>query len=257
MEEEYQKIIDFMLASGRRLATRTGNIRDIGITKSDLTEEDLAIERGFKEIINTFEGEHVLYAEEEHDVFRAADSIWVADPISGTANFIKGKPYYSIVITHLVKHRPAFAAVYNPGADEIFTAFAGRGAFLNGQPIRVSGENANVIVPAFSLGETQELGHIDRLKELLKSYSLEINQHSMGINYCAVACGRYDGIVSFSKDSFPEFAGGLMIQEAGGKFTNVEGENTIKPADRIFIGGNKKFYDEIFPKVKQANNINP
>src|SRR5579863_94873 len=115
MEKEYQKIIDFMLVSGKRLIQRTGNIKDIGITKTDLTEEDLAIERGFKEIISSFEGEHVLYAEEEHDVFKNADSIWVADPISGTANFIQGKPYYSIVITHLINHKAVFAAVYNPG----------------------------------------------------------------------------------------------------------------------------------------------
>jgi hypothetical protein len=74
----------------------------------------------------------------------------------------------------------------------------------------------------------------------------------MAINYCGVACGRYDGVISLSKDSFPEFAGDLIIQEAGGRFTNIEGEDNIKPTDRIFIGGNKKCYDELFPLVKQV-----
>lgn len=250
MEGEYQKIIDFMLVSGKRLATRTGNIKDIGITKTDLTEEDLAIERGFKEIISSFEGEHVLYAEEENDVFKVADSIWVADPISGTANFIQGKPYYSIVITHLIKHKPVFAAVYHPGVDELFTAYAGKGAFLNNQPIKVSEGNNKIIVPESSLGRMQELGLADKARDLLKNYNLEVNQHSMAINYCAVACGRYDGIASFSKDSFPEFAGSLIIQEASGRFTNIEGEDTIKPADRIFIGGNKSLYNELYSLIK-------
>lgn len=65
-----------MLVSGKRLAGRVGNIADIGITKKYLTEEDLAIERGFKNIINSFGDNHVLYAEEENDVFKNSDNLW-------------------------------------------------------------------------------------------------------------------------------------------------------------------------------------
>lgn len=74
----------------------------------------------------------------------------------------------------------------------------------------------------------------------------------MAVNYCAVACGRSDGIAAFTKDAFPEFAGGFIIQEAGGKFTNIQGRSDISSTDRIFIGGNEKCYDEIFPLIKQA-----
>lgn len=138
MQIDYQKIIDFILTSGKRLATRAGNIADIGITKTDLTEEDLAIERGLKNIISSFGNDHVLYAEEENDLFQKTDNIWVIDPISGTESFIRGLPHYSIVLTHLVKHKAVFAAVYDPSVDELFTAYLNKGAFLNGQPIKVS-----------------------------------------------------------------------------------------------------------------------
>jgi fructose-1,6-bisphosphatase/inositol monophosphatase family enzyme len=69
MEIDYKRITDFMLDSGKRILAKAGNIKDIGITKKDLTEEDLAIERGFKEIIQSFGPEHILFAEEENAIF--------------------------------------------------------------------------------------------------------------------------------------------------------------------------------------------
>jgi|SRR3989344_921110 len=251
MEIDYNKITDFILVSGKRLAKRTGNIADIGITKTDLTEEDLAVERGFKEIITNFGGNHVLYAEEENDIFQNSDNLWVVDPISGTKGFIEGRPNsYSIVISHLVNHKPVFAAVYNPTSDELFTAYAGNGAFLNNQPIKVSQGYNKVILRPSSAWKKPEV--IEKITSLLSVYTIESNWNSIAIQYCTVACGRADGIVTATKDTFPEFAGGFIIQEAGGKFTNIQGQPNINPDDRIFIGGNEKFYNELLPLIQQA-----
>lgn len=74
----------------------------------------------------------------------------------------------------------------------------------------------------------------------------------MGINYCAVASGKVDGIIAMTKDSFPEFAGALIIQEAGGKFTNIDGQSDLNSTDRIFIGGNTKIYDDLLPLVREV-----
>ena len=76
------------------------------------------------------------------------------------------------------------------------------------------------------------------------------------VNYCAVASGRADGIIAFTKDAFPEFAGSLIIKEAGGKFTNIEGSNNIAPTDRIFIGGNMESYKELFGLVRGLAEYN-
>ena len=61
----------------------------------------------------------------------------------------------------------------------------------------------------------------------------------MAVNYCHVACGRYDGILSLTKDSFPEMAGSLIIREAGGRFINRRRNTNIQFDDRVFMGGNK------------------
>lgn len=251
MKVDYKKIIDFMLESGKRLAARAGNIADIGITKTDLTEEDLAIERGFKSIIRGFGGRHALYAEEENDLFQTSDNLWVVDPISGTKGFIKGIPNsYSIVISHLVKHKAVFAAVYNPAADELFQAHVGKGAFLNNQPIKVSqGHNTVILRPSLQWKKPEIM---EKAKKLLSSCVIENNRDLIALNYCSVACGRSDGIATFTKDAFPEFAGSLIVQEAGGKFTNIKGQSNIDPGDRIFVGANEKFYNELFPLIQQA-----
>lgn len=248
METNYQKILSFMFKSGERLLARAGKIADIGITKKDLTDEDFAIESGFKEIITQFGSDHILYAEEENTVYKHSDNVWVVDPISSTASFIAGLPHYAIVAAHLIRGRVAFAAVYDPSVNEMFTAYKDKGAFLNGELIKLSNEQAKIVFLESAVWKEPEI--ISRTKEAIKDYSLERNRFSFAVNYCWVACGRFDGVVSFTKDSFPEFAGGFIIQEAGGQFTNINGESNINSTDRIFVGGGKKIYKDIFEKVK-------
>ena len=247
---DYKKIIDFILLSGKRLSTRAGNIKDIGITKTDLTEEDLAIERGLKEIISSFGNDHSLYAEEENTSFQNSKHVWVIDPISGTINFIQGLPHYSIVVSHLADRKVVFAAVFDPAVNELFTAYAGKGAFLNDKPIRVSMGSSKIILRPSMAWNDPEV--IKRAAEALKNFNIENNRFSMAVNYCAVAAGRADGVAAFTKDSFPEFAGSLIVREAGGIFTNIEGKSNIQPNDRIFLSGNPSCYQKSYTLVKEA-----
>ncbi len=252
-QSEYQQIISYILDSGKRLVSRTGNIADIGITKKDLTEEDLAIERGVAEIIKRFGNDHILFAEEEHDVFNESDHIWAVDPISGTANFIKGMPHYAIVVTHLFKKEPIFTAVYDPSVDELFTAKKGEGAYLNNRQISVSEGTSDKVSINFNYWwDWQDKNQANRMWTELLQFNTYRNKQSFAVNYCNIACGRYDGIVSFCKDTFPEFAGSLIIREAGGIFTNTNGESLFSSDDRIFIGGNKNTYQKLNEKVQHV-----
>ena len=247
-EVDYRKILDFMRVAGERLLTKTGNVVDIGVTKINLTEEDLAIERGFRDIIQGFKGDHALYAEEEHDSFHNAENVWVVDPISGTKNFIDGSGHYAIVISHLINGKTVFAAVFDPSANEFFTAKRGKGAFLNGTRIGTSEETSSVIFRPSS--KWNDPNAVLKIQSALEGYQVESNAHSMAVDYCWIAAGRFDGMVSLTKDSFPEFAGGFIVQEAGGRFTNLKGESDIQPTDRVFVCGNQKMYDELLPKVR-------
>jgi myo-inositol-1(or 4)-monophosphatase len=252
---DYKTVIDFMVSSGKRLVTRAGKIKDIGITKKDLTEEDLAIERGLKEIIIGFGGNPVVYAEEENDIFNQSDDLWVIDPISGTHRFIKGESHYSIVVCHLINHKAVFAAVYDPSVEELYTAYVGKGAFLNNSPIHVSKQSSKIIIRPSMFWKDPDA--VSRLENLLQEKALENNSYSMAVNYCKVAKGEVDGVVALTKDSFTEFDGKLIIAEAGGRFTNINGTDDIQPTDRVFVGGNIKIYAELLPLARQALLLEP
>ena len=248
MELLYSQITNYLKEAGKELTGLQGNIADIGVTKTHLTEQDLKIERTLTRLVQDRYPTHVIYAEEEHDAFTDASDIWVFDPISATRAFIEGRPHYASVVSHIHDGQTQFAAVYDPSADELFTARAGKGAFLNGRPIHVSGATRRVLQNiAFSrYDQPQSVA----LRQATEDFDPLRNEVSFAVNYCWVADGRFDGVVSFSKDAFPEFAGELIIHEAGGKFTNIDG-GTVQPDDRVFIGGNTEIYDELMSRAQE------
>ena len=246
----YNKIIKFVLKSGRRIAKRAGKIDDIGVVKKYLTEEDLRIERELKKIIKKDDEACELFAEEENNEFPDVENIWVADPISGTKTFIQGLPHYGIVVAHLKNKVPQFSAIYDPSIDELFTAYKDGGAFLNGKPIKVqqSEGRPKVIYNFSAYWKDDDLG--EKMYRELTKYKVYRNFNSFAVNYCHVACGRYDGVVAFTRDAFPEIAGGLIIKEAGGKFKNEREEEIIEPEDRMFVGGNPEIYKKLNEDLK-------
>lgn len=252
MQQLYEKIIQSILDAGKRIKGRAGVIDDIGITKKYLTEEDVRIERDLKELIVGMAPDHKFCAEEENKEFINADDVWVVDPISGTSTFIAGLPHFGIVVSHVHKGETIFAAVYDPLMDELFTAYKNGGSFLNGKKFTMPqgreplsrilvGVAYDSIDPKVSQGVFESLSDVNLFR----------NRNSFGVNYCHVAYGRYSGVLALEKDSFPEYAGKLIIEEAGGIFTNKDAEKNIKFSDRVFIGGNIETYKMIQEKTKE------
>ncbi len=250
MEEVYDELIELILSEGKRIAKRAGKIEDIGVKKQWLTEEDLVIERAMKKIVKKHYPDHQFFAEEEHHSYPEGADVWIADPISGTKTFIEGLPHYGIVIAYTNKSVVQFGAVYDPSADELFTCFKGKGAFLNGKKISVSNNDKKVVFN-LSKGWKDETSAQD-MRTKLQQFDLTINKNSHAVNLCYIACGRYDGGITFGKDSFPMFAGALMIQEAGGRFVNSKGEENIHHSDRVFVGGTNAMYERLHGVLQQV-----
>ncbi len=194
----------------------------------EVTEKDIEIENKLTELVKTFPGAHSVYAEEMHDTFVQDENVWIIDPISNTTNFIHGMPHYSVVLSHMYKGELKFAVVYDPSNKELFTAEKGKGAFLNGKKIHVSNRTDDLF---FLIGPHLNVKS-PYTDKTLKLISLVSHQDttirilgSLGVHYAYVACGRVDIAISFNKDTFPEFAGKLLVEEAGGKFTDFDGGN--------------------------------
>ncbi|MFH1030591.1 MAG: inositol monophosphatase family protein [bacterium] len=251
MDKVYKKIIEQMVISGKRIRVKSGKIQDIGITKQNLTEEDIRIERELKNIVNGFNPKHEFYAEEENSNFLDAKDVWVVDPISGTHVFICGLPHYGIVISHIHNSEVQFAAVYDPAMDDLYVAYKNKGAYLNGERMYINNneiENPRIIFNLSIVWKDIEVSR--KIFYELSKFELYRVLGSHTVNDGLVACGKYNGVVCLAKDSFPYFASSLIIQEAGGIFTNINGDKNIKSSDRIFIGGDKKTYRKLMDIVK-------
>ena len=251
MEEVYKEVLDFVVSSGKRIKKKAGKIKELDLAKKEVTEEDFIIERGIKKIIKRFNPKHELFAEEENNKFPNAQDIWIADPISGTKIFIEGKPHYAIVVAHMRNKEVQFAAVYDPSVDELYTAFLGKGAFLNGCKINVTKNEKDLKIIFNRSHVWKERIESEEMVKKLSKFDTQVNEErSFAVNYCYVALGKYDGFVAFTKDVFPEIAGSLIIKEAGGVFKTQSGENQLNPKECVFVGGNKFAYNQLKDLVK-------
>ena len=248
MKSNYEKIIKYILDNGKILVQRSEGLKPKEREKF-FKNADIEIERGLKEIIFSFGVDHVLFSEEENNIFKDSKNIWVADPISGTQSFLNGLPHYCLVVSHLVDNTVVFACIYDPSVDELFTAYYGKGTFLNNKQVFVSDKSKIVSLRGVMHFSDKKL--VNKLLAIIpKTFNFQKSFYSYSYNYCSVACGRLDGIISLTKDSFPEFAGSLLIREAGGSFTNSKGDIVFSENDRIFIAGNKQTYEKLFSFIK-------
>ena len=222
----YQKIINKIIELGDSLPAISGNIVDIGKNKQWLTAKEIEIETELINVINTFPGKHSFYAEELHRDFAASENVWIIDSISGTINFIHGMPHYSIVLSHLYKGEVKFAVVYDPSNRELFTAQKGKGTFLNNKRVYVSNREKELffmIGPYFTPPRPYRHEALKIIEVMSENGNLIRALGPLAIHYAYVACGRADVAISFNEDTFPEFAGKLLVEEAGGKFTDFKG----------------------------------
>jgi myo-inositol-1(or 4)-monophosphatase len=241
----YKKIISKIVELGDTLPALSGCVDDIGKIKKWLTEKEIEIEAELIKLIKTFPGEHIFYAEESYKKFEHAENVWVIDSISNTKNFIHGMPHYSIVLSHLHQNEVVFCVVYDPSNKELFTAEKGKGTYLNNKKVSVSERSKDTI---FMIGPYVVEPYIKKMLKVIEimsaSDSTMRNVGSLGIHYAYVACGRADAAISFNKDTFPEFAGKLLVEEAGGKFTDFKG-GTLDNKTEGVIATNGMIHNQI------------
>jgi len=182
--------------------------------------------------------------------------VWAVDPLDGTLNYAKRIPYFGVSIGAIVKGKPVAGAIYNPFLDELFVASAGRGARLNGKRIHVS--NAKSLRGASVIFEwwnhepliPDPLGLEKQLYRFTRSVR---SPGSVALNLCAVASGRFDGLITvFEKSPIYEIAAGcLIVQEAGGRVTNSAGESWDTFRGSVLAAG-EAIHARIFSMINRA-----
>jgi myo-inositol-1(or 4)-monophosphatase len=191
------------------------------VTVADRASEKLIVER-----VRALWPEHDLVGEEGARQESGAEYRWYIDPLDGTTNFAHGYPVFCVSMG--LEHRGEMIAgvLYDPTRDEMFAAEQGKGAFLNGVPIRVS-QTKKLCESLTATGFPSHKRH----KNPNIHFYHQITLHSHGVRRAGsaaldlanVACGRYDGFWEFKLNPWDTSAGTLLVREGGGVVTRFDG----------------------------------
>ena len=187
-----------------------------------VTSADLAANRKICEIIRGRFPRDGWLSEEDKDSSERlrASRVWVVDPIDGTKEFIEGVPQFAVSIGLVVEGRPKVAVVYNPAQDQFYQAAAGRGAYLNDQPIHVtSRDQIDGALLLVSRSEPRK-----KFQVFVERCAIE-PVGSIAYRLAQVAGGKGDGTLTFrSIREWDICAGVLMVEEAGGSAVDGTGK---------------------------------
>lgn len=196
-----------------------------------VTAADLAAEREFRASIARRFPDHSVLGEEQAAEAPSSSSTrcrWIIDPLDGTTNFAHGLALFCVSIALEVEGRIELGVVYDPVADELFTAERGAGARLNGRVIRVSG-NATLLDGLLCTGFPYSIR--ERPQRQVEVFAAFLGRAravrrlgSAALDICYVAAGRFDGFWELQLHPWDMAAGALIVSEAGGRVTNYAGQ---------------------------------
>lgn len=172
-------------------------------------------------------GAHFFCEEMEHPDSLSAEHVFIIDPIDGTMNFVKGLHHSCISIAYMRSGALSAAAVYNPYADEMFSAVRGKGACLNGEPIRMPDAPMKEGVACFGTAPyyADKTDKTFRILRAVFDNSLDIRREgSAALDLCSVAAGRAGIFFEMALSLWDFAAGALIVEEAGGRACMTDGQ---------------------------------
>jgi myo-inositol-1(or 4)-monophosphatase len=212
-----------------------------------VTEVDHASEKLIIGIIREQFPDHYILTEESGDLPKNSNTKWIIDPIDGTVNFANGIPICCVSIAVEQDGEVIMGVVYNPFINEFFYAEKGKGAFLNDEPIQVSSKKSvsnSCLVTGFPYKYSEGQGMLETFSSFIKQGIPIRRLGSAAIDLCWVACGRFDGYYEFFLNPWDSAAGFLIVQEAGGRVTDFQG-NAYSPYQEKIIATNGLIHDEL------------
>lgn len=220
-----------------------------------VTEVDHASEKAIIGIIKDNYPGHFILSEESGEIVMDSEYKWIVDPIDGTVNYANGIPICCVSIAVEHKGKMMFGAVFNPFLNELFIAERGRGATLNDKPIHVSRKQdmaSSCLVTGFPYRLLDEPnGPLDIFNKLIRKGIPVRRLGSAAIDLCWVAAGRFDGFYEHKLEAWDSAAGFLIVEEAGGKVTDFNG-NYYSPYQPRILATNGRIHDELLAAINGA-----
>ena len=207
-----------------------------------VTEADTAAQQTIYEFLRKRYPNHSFLGEEglaDHN--GQSPYCWVIDPLDGTTNYVHGFPYYAVSIGLQHDGRLIAGAVYNPVSEEMFLAADGHGAWLNRQPLRCSQVRTlseAFVIASLPVATAPDDPAVKRFLRVLGHAQTVQRTGSAALNLAFLAAGRIDGFWSTSLKPWDMAAGVLLVQEAGGRISRIDGESfQLEQSDLLATNG--------------------
>jgi myo-inositol-1(or 4)-monophosphatase len=264
-DRDNKELLDVALEAARAAASV---IRDATSEREELVWEtkgrsdfvsaaDKASEQQIAEIVGRRLPDAVMLGEElSPNALSNTGIVVIADPLDGTTNFLHGYPEYAVSIGVAREGELCAAVVLNVPRGEEFTAISGGGAFLNGVRIKVS----SLREPGRALiGTGFPFRTVEQLPQYVAQFSLVAagtagmrRAGAAALDLASVACGRFDAFWELTLAPWDVAAGILLVREAGGIVTDLEGQSA-RPVAGGLVAGNPAMHAWLLQTVRRAN----
>ena len=214
-----------------------------------VTEADLASEKAIVSTLRRAFPEHTIVAEEgDYDQSTPSPHHWVIDPLDGTTNYVHGLPIFAVSIGYQLEGETVVGVVINPAQGEEYVAVKGRGATLNGLPIRVSPVDTlqnSLLVTGFPYSHDEVFyKSFDLYRELYDRCQGVRRLGAAALDFCYVAAGRFDAFYEANLRPWDLCAGDLICREAGGRTSDWHG-GPLPFSGRRILASNGRIHEEV------------
>lgn len=218
-----------------------------------VTEADQYAEAAIIDAIRRVYPRHAFLAEESGEQ-GDADTVWIIDPIDGTANFMRGIPHFCVSIACRINGVIEHGVIYDPVKDELFTADRGAGASLDGKRIRVSRTlhlRQSLLATGFAYRKGGDVAtHLPLFNRLVSASADVRRAGSAALDLAYVAAGRLDGYWEMGLSPWDMAAGLLMVRAAGG-IVGDGGDGD--PLDNgTVVAANPKIYPQLADRIART-----
>ena len=220
------------------------------VTETDRLSEELILNH----IRSTFPT-HSILAEESGSHKNKSEYLWIIDPLDGTTNFVHGYPSFGVSIACLINGKPTIGVISELPAKHLYFAINGKGAFKNNIPIHVS-ETKNLDQSLLVTGFGYNHGELWQANMSLFKQFTDLTQGvrrlgAAAVELCHVACGMVDGFWEFDLKPWDTAAGVLLVEEAGGTISRMDGDN-YSIYDKQVIASNGQIHKEMLHYTKKT-----
>jgi len=252
-------MVQAAMKAGRSLSRDFGEVQNLQVSmkgpgdyvsQADRKAEEIV----FAELSKARPGYAFLMEERGAVEGEDAQHRWIVDPLDGTTNFLHGIPIFSVSIALERQGQVVAGVIYNPAMDELYTAERGGGAFMNDRRLRVAGRakltDAVIGCGVPHLGRGQHGNFLIELRNVMAEVSGVRRLGSAALDLAYVAAGRMDGFWETGLSSWDIAAGILLVREAGGFVSDMDGAQGMLDNGEV-VAGNELIQRALLKTVKK------